>query len=107
MRPTLPALLDRLCIPREFLGYEYLCRALELRLDQPDGQLTKWLYPEVAKTFGTNWKSVDRNIRTAVGAGWKRGGRPVLEELAGMPLRRKPSNGAFLKILVRALQTEP
>ena len=26
--------------------------------------VTKWLYPEVAKHYGTNWKAVERNIRS-------------------------------------------
>ena len=26
--------------------------------------VTKWLYPDVAKQYGTNWKAVERDIRT-------------------------------------------
>ena len=59
-------LLHRLGATANYTGFSYLVRALQLCAEEPERLLlvTKWLYPDVAKQYGTNWKAVERNIRT-------------------------------------------
>lgn len=84
----------------------YTAYAVSLCVEQPDRLLlvTKWLYPEVAKRYGTNWKAVERNIRTVSCIIWREG-RPLLEELAHRHLEQKPRNAQILAILVSSLDT--
>ena len=76
-------LLHRLGATANYTGFSYLVRALQLCAEEPERLLlvTKWLYPDVAKQYGTNWKAVERNIRTVGRVIWN-SNRPLLEDLA-------------------------
>lgn len=50
--------------------------------------VTKWLYPDVANRYGTSWKSVERNIRTAANVAWE-SNKEALSEYAGFTLPEK------------------
>lgn len=91
-----------------YTGFFHMAHAVCLCVEQPDRLLlvTKWLYPEVAKQYRTNWKAVERNIRTVSCIIWREG-RPLLEELAHRHLEQKPRNAQMLAILVSSLDTEP
>jgi two-component system response regulator (stage 0 sporulation protein A) len=66
--------------------------------------ITKTLYPNVAQQFQTDWRSVERNIRTAVSAAWAQSpGR--LEQVAGHPFPAKPSAAQVIAVLSNCLQT--
>ena len=67
--------------------------------------VTKWLYPDVAKHYATNWKAVERNIRTAVTLVWAQN-QEGLSQLAGYKLERKPTATQFLTILANVLQDD-
>ena len=64
--------------------------------------LSKWLYPDVAKQYGTNWKAVERNIRTVGRVIWN-SNRPLLEDLARRELSQKPCTAQLLAILHASL----
>ena len=76
-------LLYRLGATANYTGFSYLVRALQLCAEEPERLLlvTKWLYPDVAKQYGTNWKAVERDIRTMGRVIWN-SNRPLLETLA-------------------------
>ena len=64
--------------------------------------VTKRLYPEIARKYGTNWSAVERNIRTVAEVIWER--NPVLlAKLAGFPLLQRPRSTQFLDILTASL----
>lgn len=94
--------LRRLCIPSYLKGFGYLAYMLnqaildKTRLDL----ITKNLYPNTGQYFGVSAGSVERNVRTAILAGWKRGGQTVLEDMAGCTLRKHPTALEFLSIVV-------
>lgn len=97
-------LLHRLGITANHRGYFYAAYAVYLVEKQPERLLlvTKWLYPDVARKYGTTWQCVERNIRTVIALAWER--KPeALGNLAGYPLERKPSASQFLGILLGAL----
>lgn len=97
-------LLYRLGVTANHTGFFHTSYAVYLAMQQPDRLLlvTKWLYPEVAKRYGTNWKAVERNIRTTNCTIWREG-RPLLEELAHRHLEHKPRNAQLIAILSSSL----
>lgn len=101
-------LLYRLGANANYIGFFHMAYAVWLCVEQPDRLLlvTKWLYPEVAKQYGTNWKAVERNIRTVSCIIWRKN-RPLLEELAHRRLEQKPRNTQMLAILLSSLDTGP
>ena len=58
-------LLYHLGITANYTGFRYIAYAVALCVTQPERLqlVTKRVYPEVAKQYGTNWKAVERNIR--------------------------------------------
>jgi len=97
-------LLYSLGVTANYIGFFHMAYAVSLCVEQPDRLLlvTKWLYPEVAKQYNTNWKAVERNIRTVSCIIWQEN-RSLLEELAHRRLEHKPRNAQILAILVSAL----
>lgn len=94
-------LLYRLGVTANFTGFFHTACAAMLCVEHPDRLLlvTKWLYPEVAKRYGTDWKTVERNIRTVGCIIWLKN-RPLLERLARGPLVERPRNAQLLSILL-------
>lgn len=100
-------LLYRLGVTANYAGFFQTAFALQLCAEQPERLLlvTKWVYPDVAKRYKTNWKAVERNIRTVNGIVWEQN-RLYLEELTGRGLPHKPSNAQLLAILVYSLLSQ-
>ncbi len=94
-------LLRRLGVTPEYHGFDYFLYALEICRSDPEARqlVTKWLYPDIAKRYGTTWGAVERSLRTAVKAAW-RTDPALLRELAGYPLSRRPTPSQFLAILL-------
>ena len=55
-------LLYRLGATANYTGFRYISCALHLCIQQPERLLlvTKRLYPDIGKRYGTNWKAVER-----------------------------------------------
>lgn len=83
-----------------YVGYFYIAYAVFLALEDSKRLLsvTKLLYPSVAQYCQTNWKAVERDIRTVVSVIWKTN-PSLLSEYAGFPLTDKPISSRFLSIL--------
>ncbi len=66
--------------------------------------ITKCLYPETAKRFGTSAPSVERNLRTVIRACWKQVDHNLLEHIAGSALEQLPTNKDFIDMLAGFLR---
>ena len=101
-------LLYRLGVTENYIGFYHTAYAVSLCEAQPERLLliTKQLYPEVAKQFNTNWKAVERNIRTVNCIIWREN-RTLLEHLAYRHLERQPRNAQLLSILSASLNASP
>ena len=97
-------MLCRLGATANYRGFSYTAYAVLLCVQQQDRLLlvTKWFYPDVAKRYGTNWKAVERNIRTVITVVWEQN-RAMLEGLARRPLLQRPCAAQFLSILSSSL----
>ena len=100
-------ILSDLGIGRKYLGRKYLEHGIETTLQDEDSffYVTKNLYPALADHFGTDWSCVERDMRTAIQAAWKKN-RPRLEELADCTLARAPKTMDFIDFIVTYLKQE-
>ena len=83
-----------------YKGYRQLTQALQIAVEEPEAleAVTKWLYPAVARKCGTNWRTVERNIRTMIGIAWQTAPEQ-LESLSGCALEGRPRPAQFLAFL--------
>ena len=97
-------LMCRLGVTANYIGFFYMAYAVQLCMEQPErlSLVTKWVYPDVAKRYKTNWRAVERDIRTVGCVIWAHN-RPLLESLAHGSLPRKPCTSQLLAILSHSL----
>lgn len=102
--PAASCLLHRLGVTENYVGFQYAAYAAALCALEPDRLLlvTKLLYPDVARHFGTSWHAVERDLRTVVRIAWSCNA-PYLSFLSDAPLAQKPCSAHFLAILSHAL----
>lgn len=96
-------------VPAHIKGYAYLRKAIMLAIANPDmiNSVTKTLYPEVAKAFGTTSSRVERAIRHAIEVAWDRGDVEVLDSYFGYTIntgRGKPTNSEFVAMIADRLR---
>lgn len=101
--PELPEIYDllyQLGVTGNYMGFFQTAHAVYLATRQPERLVlvTKWLYPEVAKHYGTTWMCVERNIRSVACIAWS-SHRANLEQLARQTLPHRPTASAFLAML--------
>lgn len=104
--PAASCLLRRLGVTENYVGFQYAAYAAALCALEPDRLLlvTKLLYPDVARHFGTSWYAVERSLRTIVRIAWS-SNSSYLSFLADAPLMQKPCSAHFLAILSHALSS--
>lgn len=107
MEIALTEIYDLLChlgVTANYTGFFYTAYATQLCVKQQErlSMVTKWIYPDVAKRYQTNWKAVERDIRTVGSVIWN-SNRPLLEDLARKPLIQKPCTTQLLAILSTSL----
>ena len=88
-------------IARRLDGFDYLKEAIMLCLEDVDYQnnLSKRLYPAIARQYNTSATCVERSIRHAVETAWLRGRLSVLQREFGNTIdseRGKPTNSEFI-----------
>lgn len=107
-QPEIYDLLYRLGATANYIGFFHTAYAVALCAEEPERllEVTKGLYPEVARQYKTNWKAVERNIRTVGKVIWHQN-RPLLETLARRHLTQRPRNTQLLAILTVSLDSGP
>lgn len=71
-RTVVSNMLLSLNVPTKLKGYACLREGVLELVRDPAQQVTKELYPKVAKLYGGNGPQVERLIRTAIDAAWKK-----------------------------------
>lgn len=105
MNEKLTRLLYSLGLSANYTGFYCIISAVEIAGREPQSltMVTKWLYPQIAKQRGTNWKAVERNIRSAIDIIWKR--NPLaLQRLSCYHMDAKPTTAQFISLLIFYLQ---
>ena len=104
METQITAIIHDVGVPAHIKGYQYLREAILIAVEDIDviNAVTKVLYPEVAKRFGTTASRVERAIRHAIEVAWDRGDIEVLNSYFGYTvnaLRGKPTNSEFIAMI--------
>ena len=96
--------LYRLGATANYIGFFHTSYAAWLCVNEPERLqlVTKWLYPDVAEHYKTNWKAVERNIRALISLIWDNN-PDVLREYAGFHLTQKPRPAQFLNFVARSV----
>lgn len=107
MKREVSILLKDFGIAPHLHGYKFLGEAIEL-IQADDSlihQITKVLYPTIAKTFNTKASAVERDIRHSISHGFRRIDKKLLREAFGNTLgSTTPTNSHFIATLVEVLE---
>ena len=104
-------ILHEVGIPAHIKGYMYLRTAIMKTYDNIDilGQVTKVLYPEIARNYNTTSSRVERAIRHAIEVAWNRGKIDAIDEIFGYTINNhkgKPTNSEFIALIADRLRLE-
>lgn len=104
-------LLHEIGIPAHIKGYMYLRTAILQTYENIDflGQITKVLYPEIARTYSTTSSRVERAIRHAIEVAWNRGNVDAIDEIFGYTVsasKAKPTNSEFIAMISDKLRLD-
>lgn len=105
------SILHEIGIPAHIKGYMYLRTAiLETYLNVEFlGQITKVLYPEIARRYMTTSSRVERAIRHAIEVAWNRGNIDAIDEIFAYTIsasKAKPTNSEFIAMIADKLRLE-
>ena len=98
------SIIHEVGVPAHIKGYQYVREAIMISVEDMDviNSVTKVLYPEVAKRFGTTPSRVERAIRHAIEVAWDRGDLETLQKFFGYTVsnaKGKPTNSEFIAMI--------
>ena len=98
-------------VPAHIKGYQYLREAIIMVVNNIDviNQITKQLYPDIAKKYETTPSRVERAIRHAIEVAWGRGQTETVESIFGYTVsaaKGKPTNSEFIAMIADKLRLE-
>ncbi len=104
-------IIHEIGVPAHIKGYQYLREAIILVINDMDSinSVSKVLYPEVARKFGTTASRVERAIRHAIEVAWDRGDIETLQKFFGYTVsnvKGKPTNSEFIAMIADCLTLE-
>ncbi|MBP3686543.1 MAG: sporulation transcription factor Spo0A [Clostridia bacterium] len=102
-------IIHQVGIPAHIKGYRYLRFAIMMVVQDSRiiGEVTKTLYPTVAREFDTTSSRVERAIRHAIEVAWDRGDVDVLNSFFGYTIQTnkgKPTNSEFIAMIADHLR---
>ena len=111
METLVTSIIHEIGGPAHIKGYQYLREAILIAVDDMDviNAVTKVLYPEVAKRYGTTASRVERAIRHAIEVAWDRGDLETLQKYFGYTVsnaKGKPTNSEFIAMIADRLQLQ-
>lgn len=98
-------------VPAHIKGYKFLREAIILVLKDSNNleQITKVLYPKIARRYRTTTSRVERAIRHAIEIAWEKGNNEFISEIFGNTIydsRKKPTNSEFIAIVSDKIKYE-
>ena len=114
-RPSLEAMVTNIIhevgVPAHIKGYQYLRDGIMMVVEDIEiiNQITKQLYPDLAKKYKTTPSRVERAIRHAIEVGWGRGQIETVENIFGYTVnanKGKPTNSEFIAMIADKLRIE-
>lgn len=114
-KPNLEAMVTNVIhevgVPAHIKGYQYLRDGIMMVVENIEviNQITKQLYPDLAKKYHTTPSRVERAIRHAIEVAWGRGQIDVVENIFGYTVnanKGKPTNSEFIAMIADKLRLE-
>ena len=104
-------IIHEIGVPAHIKGYQYLRDGIMMVVDNIEviNQITKQLYPDLAKKYKTTPSRVERAIRHAIEVAWGRGQLETVESIFGYTIssnRGKPTNSEFIAMIADKLRLE-
>lgn len=104
-------ILHEIGIPAHIKGYMYLRTAIAKTFHDMDllGQVTKVLYPDIARFYNTTASRVERALRHAIEVAWNRGNIDAIDEIFGYTVsatKAKPTNSEFIAMIADKLRLD-
>ena len=104
-------IIHEIGVPAHIKGYQYLRSAILMAVADMDilNSITKQLYPEIAKQYGTTSSRVERAIRHAIEVAWGRGRMDTIDELFGYTIhagKGKPTNSEFIALIADKIRLD-
>jgi len=105
------AVIHEVGVPAHIKGYQYVREAIVIAVQDMDviNAVTKVLYPEVARRFGTTPSRVERAVRHAIEVAWDRGDLETLQRYFGYTVsntKGKPTNSEFIAMIADRIRLE-
>ena len=102
-------IIHQVGIPAHIKGYQYLRSAIVMvaKDNRIINEVTKTLYPSVAREFDTTSSRVERAIRHAIEVAWDRGDVDMLNSYFGYTVQNqkgKPTNSEFIAMIADNLR---
>lgn len=102
-------ILHEVGIPAHIKGYMYLRTAILTTYYNIEilGQVTKVLYPDIARMYNTTSSRVERAIRHAIEVAWNRGNTDAIDDIFGYTVsavKAKPTNSEFIAMIADKLR---
>lgn len=102
-------ILHEVGIPAHIKGYMYLRTAILTTYYNIEilGQVTKILYPDIARLYNTTSSRVERAIRHAIEVAWNRGNTDAIDDIFGYTVsavKSKPTNSEFIAMIADKLR---
>lgn len=98
-------------VPAHIKGYQYLRDGIIMVVNNIEviNQITKQLYPDLAKKYKTTPSRVERAIRHAIEVAWNRGQIETVESIFGYTVnsnKGKPTNSEFIAMIANKLRLD-
>ncbi|MGN0807174.1 MAG: sporulation transcription factor Spo0A [Candidatus Coproplasma sp.] len=98
-------------VPPHIMGYQYLREGIKMTCEDQSiiNNVTKRLYPEIAKKYNTTPSKVERAIRHAIEVAWNRGRIEAINSVFGVKVyigAERPTNSEFIALVADKLVFE-
>ena len=105
------AVIHEVGVPAHIKGYQYVREAIVIAVQDMDviNAVTKVLYPEVARRYGTTPSRVERAVRHAIEVAWDRGDLETLQRYFGYTVsntKGKPTNSEFIAMIADRIRLQ-
>ena len=103
--------MHELGLPAHIKGYQYIRTAIMMVVNNMDllNYITKQLYPDIAKKYGSTSSRVERAIRHSIEVAWTRGRPETMNNIFGYTIdtgKGKPTNSEFIAMVADRIRLQ-
>lgn len=103
--------MHELGLPAHIKGYQYIRTAIMMVVNDMDllNYITKQLYPDIAKKYGSTSSRVERAIRHSIEVAWTRGRPETMNNIFGYTIdtgKGKPTNSEFIAMVADRIRLQ-